>query len=74
MQTLNSAEVNLISGGSVLGVLFYGSCGFWIGGITGLFLGGITAIPGAVMGMGLGAYLGTDSTPTIVYVKEKSDI
>lgn len=68
MRQLATDEVMSVSGASVLGVLAYGTIGFWVGGITGFFMGGLPAIPGSIIGMTVGAYLGTDSQPQIIYV------
>ncbi len=69
MKELNSLETKVVSGGSFLGVMVYGTIGFWVGGISGFFMGGLPAIPGALIGMSVGAYLGTDGTPPqIIYI------
>jgi len=68
MKELTTEEINSVNGASVLGVIGYGTIGFWVGGITGFFMGVLPAIPGALIGMTVGAYLGTDSQPQIVYV------
>ncbi len=67
MKELNSLETKVVSGGSFLGVIVYGSIGFWVGGFTGFCMGGLPAIPGSVIGMTLGAYLGTDGTPPQIH-------
>lgn len=72
MKELTIEEVGLVSGASVLGVIAYGTIGFWVGGITGFFMGGLPAIPGALVGMTVGAYLGTDNQPQIIYVNTPS--
>lgn len=68
MRQLTRNEIANISGGSVLGVICYGTIGFWVGGFTGFCMGGLPAIPGAVIGLTLGAYLGTDSQPQVIYI------
>ena len=66
MKQLNNVEVEQVSGASILGVMSYSTIGFWVGGITGLFMGVLPAIPGALIGMTVGAYMGTDEKPTEV--------
>jgi hypothetical protein len=66
MRELYSHEVVEVTGASVLGVVCYGTIGFWVGGIAGFFAGVLPAIPGAIIGMTVGAYLGTDNAPVIV--------
>lgn len=72
MKELNSKEVFDVAAGSYLGVLCYGTIGFWVGGIAGLFAGVLPAIPGAMIGMTVGAYLGTDSVPQVIVIREGS--
>ncbi|MGE3320617.1 MAG: hypothetical protein AB7I18_15130 [Candidatus Berkiella sp.] len=68
MKELNSREVAEVNAGSILGVLGYGTIGFWVGAIAGLPAGIVMAIPGAIVGMTIGAYLGTDGTPPQVII------
>ncbi len=70
MKELSILETNNIPGGSVLGVMTFSTIGFWFGGLTGLCMGGLPAIPGAIIGLTVGAYLGMDSTPQIIIIKE----
>ena len=70
MRELTKIELDQVGAGSVLGVLVYGTVGFWVGGFTGLCMGGLTAVPGALIGMTVGAYLGTDSEPQVIIIKE----
>lgn len=72
MKELNSQEVAAVSGGSVLGVLCYGTVGFWVGGVAGFFAGIWPAIPGSILGMAIGAYLGTDGQPQVIIIQESS--
>lgn len=74
MKELTCIETQSINGGSVLGVLCYGTIGFWSGFWTGFFMGGLPAIPFSIVGMTLGAYLGTDGPPPkIIYVNNPED-
>lgn len=68
MRELNSHDVIEVGAGSVLGVLGYGTIGFWVGGIACLPAGILMTIPGAIVGMTIGAYLGTDGTPPQVII------
>ncbi len=70
MKELNLHETQAVSGGSVLGVLVYGTIGFWVGGFTGFCMGGLPAIPGSILGMTIGAYLGTDSSPQYIIIRD----
>lgn len=70
MRSLELSELNVVSAGGVLGVLTYGTIGFWVGGFTGFCLGIWPAIPGSILGMTVGAYLGTDSAPQVIIIKE----
>ncbi|MCS5709762.1 hypothetical protein CC99x_012720 [Candidatus Berkiella cookevillensis] len=70
MKELNINEINEVSAGSVLGVLIYGTVGFWVGGFTGFCMGVWPAIPGSILGMTVGAYLGTDAAPQVIIIKE----
>ncbi|MCS5710090.1 hypothetical protein [Candidatus Berkiella aquae] len=70
MRVLESNEVVEVAGGSVLGVICYGTIGFWVGGFLGFCAGVLPAIPGAIAGMTLGAYLGTDGTPQVIVIRE----
>lgn len=72
MIELNSQEVEVVSGGSVLGVLCYGTVGFWVGGIAGFFAGIWPAIPGSILGMTMGAYLGTDGQPQVIIIQDSA--
>jgi hypothetical protein len=72
MKELTSIETTSVAGGSVAGVLVYGTIGFWVGGFTGFCMGGLPAIPGSILGMTIGAYLGTDSQPQVIYVVDNS--
>ena len=68
MKELTSMETSQVAGGSVAGVLVYGTIGFWVGGITGFCMGVFPAIPGSIIGMTVGAYLGTDAQPQVIYI------
>lgn len=70
MKELNSYEINQVSAGSVLGVLCYGTVGFWVGGFVGFCMGIWPAIPGSILGMTFGAYLGTDHSPQIIVIHQ----
>lgn len=70
MRKLENFESTNVSGGSVIGVIGYGTIGFWTGGIVGLSMGLWPAIPGCMIGAVLGAYLGTDNEPQYIIVKE----
>lgn len=71
MRELNSHEVDAVGAGSVLGVLAYGTIGFWVGAIACLPAGILMSIPGAVVGMTLGAYLGTDGpVPQVIIIQD----
>lgn len=72
MKELTTIESMSVAGGSILGVVCYGTIGFWVGGISGFCMGFLPAIPGALIGMTVGAYLGTDTQPTVIYVKDSS--
>lgn len=70
MIDLTNKESAQVLGGSISGVLVYGTIGFWIGGISGFCMGFFTAIPGCIIGMTIGAYLGTDSEPQVIIIRE----
>ena len=70
MMELTNKEVCQVVGGSISGVLVYGTIGFWVGGISGFCMGGLPAIPGAFIGMTVGAYLGTDAEPHVIIIRE----
>lgn len=72
MKLLALNEVSEVVGGSYLGVIGYGTIGFWVGGLLGFCAGAMPAIPGAIAGMTLGAYLGTDGTPQsqVIVIRE----
>lgn len=70
MRELDILEIQATSGGSVLGVITYGTVGFWLGGATGLCMGLLPAIPGAFIGLTVGIYMGMDSPPQVIIIKE----
>lgn len=70
MKELNYYEVNQVSAGSVVGVLVYGTVGFWVGGFVGFCMGIWPAVPGSMLGMTVGAYLGTDHVPQVIYIQD----
>lgn len=72
MKELTSNEIASVAGGSIAGVLVYGTIGFWVGGITGFCMGVFPAIPGSILGMTIGAYLGTDSQPQVIYIVDNA--
>lgn len=74
MKLLTHSEIQCTAAGSFVGVVVYGTIGFWVGGFTGFCMGGLPAIPGAVLGMTLGAYLGTDHQPTVVYIQQHPEL
>ena len=41
MKLLSATETQLVQGGSVLGVICYGTIGFCVGGVAGFFMGNI---------------------------------
>jgi hypothetical protein len=61
-----------VSAGSFLGVLCYGTVGFWVGGFVGFCAGILPAIPGSILGMTVGAYLGTDHAPQVIMIQDRT--
>jgi hypothetical protein len=73
MMELTNKEICQVTGGSVSGVLVYGTIGFWVGGISGFCMGVLPAIPGALIGMTVGAYLGTSNEPQVIIIREGAE-
>tara|TARA_R110002110_G_scaffold415856_3_gene658451 strand:- start:26268 stop:26507 length:240 start_codon:yes stop_codon:yes gene_type:complete len=74
MIELTNQDVGQVTGGSVSGVLVYGTIGFWVGGISGFCIGVLPTIPGALIGMTIGAYLGTDKEQKVIIIREGAEI
>lgn len=70
MKTLTIEQTKYIGGGSVTGVVVYGTLGFWIGCFGGLCIGVLPAIPGSLLGLTVGIWMGTDSQPQYIIVTE----
>lgn len=71
MRNLEQTEIDDISAGSIVGVIALGTAGFWAGGVVGFLVGGWTAVPGAIIGSMVGAYLGLDDPQErIIYVHQ----
>ncbi len=74
MKQLDQASIEQVSGGSVLGVITFGTLGFWTGASLGCCMGGVGAIPGAALGVLIGAYMGTDAQPQVIIIESNTEL
>lgn len=74
MRALSLEESMNVQGGSFLGMVVYGTIGFWVGGALGCFGGPCMSPAGAFIGMSLGIILGMDPAPQkVIFVDKNGD-